>query len=270
MDTLRWIGGMLIIGASSALSGCASGDRLGGTDRGVLFRSIAAEGIAENRYAIYVPRDLDPAAPAPAILFLHGRGECGTEGTRHLNVGLLPAVLADPGRWPFIIILPQKPDEDSTWAEHTELAMACLAATTREFRVDPSRIYLTGLSQGGAGTWAIAAEHPRMFAAIAPVCGFVHDSGGAERRFGSAAARARIAAALAGVKIPVWAFHGEKDDVIPPVHTRDMVAALREAGLGEDRLRATYFPQANHNAWDPAYRGQGAELAIWLLSHRRE
>jgi predicted peptidase len=274
MESLRWIGGVLLLTLEASLSGCAA--RPGGGEaplsaaevRGVVFRSVDA-GRRSNRYAVYIPRDLDLSVPAPVIVFLHGRGECGTEGSRHLTVGLPTAVLANPEHWPFIVIFPQKPAGGDTWEQHVELVLACLSGTSREWRLDQQRIYLSGLSQGGAGTWAIGARHPELFAAIAPVCGFVHDPRGevsGKVTVGDEKQHRDVAGRLAAAKMPIWAFHGERDDVVLPGETRRLIAAIEEAG---GTARATYLPEANHNAWDEAYRTQGRALSDWLLAHRR-
>ena len=181
-----------------------------------------------------------------------GRGECGTEGVRQTAVGLGPAVLIQPDKWPFVILMPQKPDPARQWAEYEPMVLDLLRATATEFNTDPQRTYLTGLSQGGAGTWAIGSNHPQLFAALAPVCGY-----------GDAPA---LAPGLVGK--PIWTFHGEKDDVVPPERTRVIVSAV-QAAAGPDRaglLKATYLPDANHNSWDAAYRQ--FDLGAWLLSHR--
>ncbi len=272
MDAVKWIGGVLLIGIEAMCTGAAPAPGMGSgvstppvaAERGVLFRTILAEG-RERKYAVYVPRDLDLSEPAPAILFLNGRGECGTDGTRQLAVGLLPAVFLAPDKWPFVIVFPQKPVADDTWEQHEGLALACLSAASKEFRLDPERIYLTGLSQGGAGTWAIGSRHPELFAAIAPLCGFVTGTSG---RFGSDEDRARIAASLAGVHMPIRAFHGEKDGAVPVEQTRALMAAVKGAGwTSAQDVRATYYPDADHNCWDRAYRDEG--LGAWFLSHRR-
>jgi len=242
----------------------------------------ARDGGVRGRYALCRPNAGRAAVgnASPCIVFLHGRGESGTDGFKPCMVGLIPAAMMNASSAPrsawgeFVIIAPQKPDGSSTWEQNVALVMECLMHAGAMLAasgtpIDPSRTYLTGMSQGGAGTWAIAARHPERFAAIAPVCGFVHDPAGAVSgrvHIGSDAERSRIAAAIAKARTPVWAFHGEKDDVVLPQQTRLLVAATEQAG-GE--ARATYFPEANHNSWDPAYRDRGAELGAWLLTHRK-
>lgn len=213
----------------------------------LVFRTIDAQG-AQRRYAEYVPRTYDAAVPSPLVIFLNGSGECGADGIRQCAVGLLPAILASPHRWPCIVLFPQKPESASKWSDYDAMVMAMLAEARSRYNIDPARITLTGLSQGGAGTWALGAAHPGTFAALAPICGF-----------GEPAA---LAPALKAT--PVWAFHGEKDNVVLPEKTRAIIAAIEAAG---GHPRATYFPEANHNSWDAAY--QDPRLAEWLLAQRK-
>lgn len=211
-----------------------------------------------EKFAVYTPRGEPPPAGWPCIVFLNGSGECGTDGQRQLTQGLFPAALNKPQDWPFVIVFPQKPTSKTLWAQHDQMVLACLQTAFNRRPVDRRRVYLTGLSQGGRGTWEIAARHPGLFAAIAPVCGF----GPVEQ----------TAPALAGT--PVWAFHGEKDDVVRPEQTRAMVAAIAAArnqppshptaddGLSTT-LRQTIYPDLNHGCWDRAYREAG--IGRWLL-----
>jgi predicted peptidase len=219
------------------------------TTTGVLFRTLT---IADQqyKYAVYVPRGYDASRPWPCVVFLNGKGECGRDGQRQLGVGLLPAIMLDEAGWPCIVVFPQKPESETAWEDHEAVVLGALEATRREFTVDPSRIALTGLSQGGHGTWVIGSRHPELFSRLAPVCGY-----------GDASAIAPGASML-----PVWAFHGEKDDVVKPEQTRGIVAAIKAHAPGAD-VKATYFAQANHNSWDDAYRTQ--KLGEWLVLPRR-
>lgn len=202
----------------------------------------------EYRYVLYVPPDYDPARPWPAILFLHGAGECGHDGLKSVAVGLGPALMLGSQHWPFLVLIPQKPAVAETWAQHDGLLMAMLDLVKKGYNVDAGRLYLTGLSQGGYGTWAIGAMHPDLFAAIAPVCG-----GG----------KPDTASALKNM--PIWAFHGEDDKTVPPGRSEEMVKAVKEAG-GDATL--TIYPGVGHNSWDKAYRDE--KLYDWFLKHRRE
>lgn len=195
----------------------------------------------------------------PLVVFLHGRGECGTEGSRQTAVGLIAAAQLNPARWPAIIIAPQKQGAEVQWVQDDDYVTACIDAVLAEHTIDTSRIYLTGLSQGGAGTWAIAAKHPERFAAIAPVCGY-----------GDPAA---VADKLTG--LPIWAFHGLKDTVVPAVQSQSMVEAImqRRASVVSPAPapKLTLFPEADHNAWDPAYRATGDDdLWQWLSTFERK
>ena len=219
---------------------------------GMLLDTITYNGKTHN-FAVYVPRQYATAMPAsgwPVILSLNGRGECGLDGQRQSVVGLGSACMLQPDKYPFIIVFPQKPDADSQWIQHDQLALGCLDQVVKKYRTDPNRVYLTGLSQGGAGTWAIAAKHPARFAAIAPVCGYGDAS--------------QLAPPIAAAKLPVWAFHGLKDDVVPATQSEVMVSAINAAG-GNATLKL--YPDANHNSWDSAYRNEN--LGAWFLQHRR-
>jgi len=212
-----------------------------------------------SRYAVWLPDGYDPAKAWPVIVFLHGSGECGTDGLRQTEVGLGPALRRDPERWPFIVLLPQKPDQQSMWEDLTGMVFVELNEVRSEFHIDEDRIYLTGLSRGGRGTWAIAAEHPEAWAAIAPICAHGDPALGAE-------------VAL----LPIWAFHGADDDVNAPEQSLLLVEAARverahrrEAGLpvSGPEPRLTIYPQTNHNSWDRAYAEP--DLPAWFLSFSR-
>jgi predicted peptidase len=221
---------------------------------GLLFRQVKVRGQV-HRFALWVPAGYTADRAWPCVLFLHGSGECGTDGEKPTRVGLPPAAMAHPDRWPCVIVIPQKPAEDEEWEEREDLVFATLKLACREYRIDPDRIALSGLSQGGHGTWMIGARHPGTFSCLAPVCGY-----------GRARTIERRAMAL-----PVWAFHGLKDDLVDPADTRAIVAGLRAQraahGLDPEGARATLYPDLNHGSWDAAY-GE-AELPVWMLAQRR-
>ncbi len=226
---------------------------------GFLFRSFADAG-RELPYVLYVPRGYDPARAWPLILFLHGSGESGTDGSSQLTQGLPRELAANPDRWPFVVIMPQKAAEDSEWEQYEPELLAILARTRRELSVDPARLILTGLSQGGHGTWVLGARHPEVWAALVPVCGY------AAARFGPPGAfrgsGGELAAGIGGT--PVWAFHGEADDVVPVAETRGLVAALQQAGA---HPKVTLYPGVGHGCWERAYADP--ELPRWMLAQRR-
>ena len=238
-------------------------------EKGFLLRSVVLEGVSYP-YALYVPRDYDPARAWPAILFMHGAGERGTDGLLQTEVGLANAIRRHPERWPAIAIFPQAP-ETRQWAGDVErAALAALEQTESELRVDPDRVYLTGLSLGGAGTWSLATQHPGRFAAVVPICGWIVPMEGRpeyardirESGYDPADPYRSVARKLDAV--PIWIWHGSDDKSVPVVESRRMSAALDAAG---GNARFTELPGVGHNAWDPAY--QGEELPRWLFAQRR-
>lgn len=197
------------------------------------------------KYLIYLPKgyDQDTEKKWPLILFLHGAGERGDDLEKVKIHG--PPKIVEKGRdLPFIVISPQCP-ADSWWEPFPLNAL--LDEVQERYRVDPDRVYLTGLSMGGFGTWELAARYPERFAAIAPICG------GGNRL-------------LAGrlKNIPVWAFHGDKDPVVPVGRTDEMVEALQRAG---GQVKYTRYPGVQHDSWTAAYANP--ELYEWFLSHER-
>ena len=243
--------------------------------RGVLFDTLDADGtdgvVRTYPYAVIVPRTLPrtpgQTTPGPhrALIFLHGRGECGSDGSRMLTGGLPPAMLSEPDRWPFVVSVPQKPDFDSAWEEHADAVMAMLDRMIARGLVDPDRVALTGLSQGGHGAVTLAAAHPDRFRAVAPVCPFLAPERTATGYGPTDPDDERAAAwARAIASIPLWAFHGQRDEIVPADESRLLVQLIQAAG---GRPRLTLFPDAGHNAWDPAYRDTGDALAAWLIQH---
>jgi predicted peptidase len=223
------------------------------SDRGrFVTRDLTVAG-ETHRYAAWLPPGHAARAEWPAVLFLHGSGECGTDGLQPTRVGFGPELLAHPERWPFVVIFPQKPLEAEEWWEREPLALAVLDDAIAAFHVDSARVALAGMSQGGHGTWLIGARHPARFRCLVPICAY---------------GRARAVQTRA-VNLPVWAFHGLKDDVVDPADTRHCVAALlaerRARGLDTTEVRLTLFPDANHDAWDPAFATPG--LPDWLIAH---
>ena len=213
--------------------------------RGFIEKTVEANG-TEHRYVVYVPRSYDPKTPIPAIVFLHGSGECGTDGLLPLRCGPAGWIMLNRDEWPFIMIFPQKPEMETLWEEWDAMVTAEIEQTVKEYRIDESRLYLTGLSQGGHGTWAIAALHPDRFAAIAPICGWVDDE-----------------TAKQVAHLPIRAFHGVDDDVVPVESTEKAVKLLEPSG----KCTLTIYPGVGHNSWDKAYHEE--KLGDWFLRHRK-
>ncbi|MFZ5718483.1 MAG: prolyl oligopeptidase family serine peptidase [Pseudomonadota bacterium] len=229
-------------------------------ETGFLDRTVRVEG-RDYAYQVYVPRK-PIAGRKPIILALHGAGERGSDGLLQTEVGLAGAIRRNPDRWPAIVVFPQAPAGQLWAGAPAQVAMAALAAAEREFSTDPDRVYLAGLSMGGNGTWRLAYENPRRFAAIVPVCGFA----GAFRGLPPIAAGPDPYAALAQriAHLPTWIVHGDADSVVPVDESRKMAAALQAAGA-----KVTYKELAgvNHNSWDPGFRDEA--LPVWLFQQRR-
>jgi predicted peptidase len=248
------VGAVLLLGASGLHAAGAQDAAADSALRPFVLRTVRVHD-RSAKYAVYVPPGYDRSQEWPCVVFLHGSGECGTDGIKPTLVGLGAVVRTHPERWPCIIVMPQKPIEDAEWEEHEELVLACLHAVRAAYRIDPERIALTGMSQGGHGTWMLGARHPDLFSCLAPVCGY---------------GRAHTVARRVADR-PVWAFHGLRDDVVDPHDTQEIVAAIqaqrRARGLvpdGPAGARATLYPDLNHGCWDAAY-GE-AELPPWLLA----
>ncbi|MBX9401858.1 prolyl oligopeptidase family serine peptidase [Lysobacter sp. BMK333-48F3] len=222
------------------------------------------------RYQVFVPAPHRYQGRPAVVLFLNGSGERGDDGARQTQAGLGPYLRRHAAEFPAIVVFPQAPD-DTEWTQDAgPIAMATLDAALGEFRGDPDRVYLTGMSMGGYGTWELALQHPQRFAALVPVCGGItvdwtdarpgmraHSVADAADPFAAAAQRLR--------EVPVWIFHGGKDDVVPPAQSRRMDAALKAAGARDARY--TEFAAANHNSWDAAYAY--APMWRWLFAQRR-
>ncbi len=221
----------------------------------MIFEEIELDG-ARYPYVVYVPRDYTPQRLWPLVVFLHGSGESGTDGQKHAIQGLGGNILWNADRWPCIVLMPQKPDRTVLWPAHEGLVLALLERVRSHYAIDPDRIALTGLSQGGHGTIWFGARHPGIWSAIAPVCGFV-DSNRAKDDADA------LAAGLAG--LPVWAFHGDADDVVPIAQTAKLIDAMKRAGASPPP-KFTIYPGVNHGSWDRAYAE--AELPAFLLRRR--
>ncbi len=204
------------------------------------------------RYLLYRPRGFRAGGSGrwPLVVFLHGAGERGGDLEAVKRHGI-PRVVEDRGGLPFVAVSPQCP-AGSYWRLHLPALEGLVAEVVAEYAVDTDRIVLTGISMGGFGTWGLAARCPDRFAALVPVCG----GGFASQGFPGRVRDLR--------HVPVWAFHGAKDRVVPPEESRRMVDALRACG-GEARL--TIYPDLGHDCWTRAY-GE-PELYEWMMARRR-
>ena len=233
---------------------------------GFLHRAVEVDGVS-YKYQVYAPSHWNPDKKWPVILFLHGAGKRGADGTRQTEEGL-PEVVQQTPDFPAVVVMPQC-RRSTWWGEPAMEAQTfkVLEQSMRELNGDPDRLYLTGLSMGGFGAWAFGYKFPEKFAALVPVCGGVMD-----RRFPAPdwhpAARApedpyRETAAKIS-HIPVWAFHGDADRSVSVSESRKLHEALQSVG---GNVKYTEYPGVGHNAWDRAYNEK--ELIPWLLSQRK-
>jgi len=235
-------------------------------ETGFLNRTVTVGGHVYP-YVVYVPRDFDSQREWPVILFLHGSGERGTDGVRATQIGVAAAIRAHPEWIRAIAVFPQAPPESRWLDEPADAAIAALDAAIKEFRGDRTRVYLTGLSMGGYGTYHLALAHPTRFAAAVVVCGGLlpHETTTAVQQSpltaGAADPYAFTAHALR--KLPIWIFHGDADPVIPVAESRRMAEELRREGAD---VHYTEFPGVGHNSWDRAYGDE--ELWRWLFTRR--
>lgn len=236
------------------------------TQTGFLDRTISVKGTT-YKYQVFVPEDWSSKQKWPIILFLHGAGERGSDGLLQTDVGLPHAVRLDRSRFHAIIVMPQCLKDD-WWptAKMEEMALASLAAATKEFKGDPKRTYLTGLSMGGYGSWDIAAKYPGKFAAVVPICGGIVLPEHLRQMRPDLASYPDDPKSYAEVakkigKTPVWIFHGAADDTVPPDGSRKLYEALKAAG-GD--VRYTEYPGVGHNSWDKAYAEP--ELMTWMFA----
>lgn len=227
--------------ACTALMSRAPGPAASGSD------SLAVDPQRTWHYLVQLPKGYaQDGREWPLVVFLHGSGERGAD-LRKVAVHGPPKLVAQGREFPFILVSPQCPD--GSWWRAPEVDRF-VAAVTRRYRVDPRRVYLVGLSMGGHATWDAATFNPERYAAIVPVCG-----------------AGEYAPAVVGERLkdlPVWAFHGARDEVVPPASSRERVEAINAAG---GRARLTLYPEAGHDSWTETF--DDPELYTWLLGHER-
>jgi predicted peptidase len=226
-------------------------------ETGFLNRVIKVDN-TDYRYQVFLPAGYTKDKPWPVILFLHGAGERGDDGIVQTDTGLGHAIRLHRERFPAVVIMPQC-RKNVWWTDPAmeKQVMAILAKSMKEFRGDPKRLYLTGLSMGGYGTFALAAKYPDKFAAAVPICGGV-----VMPRTQPVGDPYSIVAGKIG-KTPMWIFHGAADPTVPVTESQKMNAAIKAAG---GNVRYTEYPGVLHNSWDKAY-GE-ADLAKWLFEQR--
>ncbi len=203
-------------------------------------------------YLLFLPKGYEDKGEKkwPLILFLHGAGERGNDIWK-VAVHGPPKQATNLVEFPFIVVSPQCPD-NQVWK--SEELLRLLDDVRGRYAVDPTRVYLTGLSMGGYGTWSLGLTHPEQFAAIAPICG-----GGEIINVLLAGPRTKALQTMG-----IWAFHGAKDSVVPLQESERMVNALGKIGV---KAKLTVYPEADHDSWSETYKNP--EFYQWLLQHQR-
>lgn len=230
----------LILAATASICDVALSDQQAGVQKAA---KLDTQVKVQMGYLLYLPKDYDKQESWPLILFLHGAGERGNDLELVKKHGP-PKLIAAGKDFPFIVVSPQCPKE--RWWEPIEL-VALLDELSGKYKVDSDRIYVTGLSMGGFGSWRLAFYAPDKFAAIAPICG------GGEKYWAKRFAH-----------LPVWAFHGAKDTGVPPERSQIMVDELKKKG-GKPKL--TIYPEAGHDSWTVTY--DNPKFYEWLLEQKR-
>lgn len=233
---------------------------------GFVIKSTTIDG-ATRRHSVYVPADYTPEKPWPLVMFLHGAGERGEDGIFPTEVGIANAIRRFPDRFPCIVLFPQCP-KDKFWDSILPELEAILAQAQQDYHIDPKRLYLTGISMGGYGCWSWGADHAGRWAAIMPLCG-----GGVPSdmnritaqpidvtKFGDL--RPRVEAL---VQVPVWAFHGKKDDTVPPFRSKQMVRMLERAGGAP---KYTEYENLGHDVWTTVYADEA--VIKWMLEQGKK
>ena len=227
-------------------------------------RTFVAAAGQKLHYRLLTPQGYDPKKSYPLVLFLHGAGERGSDNKIQLVHGM-NEFAADEimEKYPAFVIAPQCPEGkqwvDVPWSADSHMmpkdpadplrqSLELVVTLQKEFSIDKSRIYITGLSMGGYGVWDAIQRHPGLFAAAVPVCGG-----------GDAAQAEKIK------DVPVWAFHGAEDGAVKPKRSRDMIAALKKAG---GTPKYTEYEKVGHNSWEKAYGD--AKMYEWLFEQKKK
>lgn len=214
-------------------------------------------------YRLLRPKNYDAGRSYPLVIFYHGAGERGDDNVKQLVHGINDFASDDVmAKYPCFVVAPQCPDGDQwvdvPWSadshkmpekptEPMRLSLELITSLESEFSIDASRLYVTGLSMGGFGTWDAIQRYPNRFAAAVPICG------GGDTEF-----------AKQLLPVPIWAFHGEADTAVKPLRSRDMIAAIKAAG-GSPKY--TEYPGVGHNSWAATYANR--EMYAWLFSQKK-
>jgi predicted peptidase len=226
-----------------ALPTLARGDDVGKQSENVFEGEVTVK--VKLKYLLYLPENYKKNSENqwPLVLFLHGAGETGDD-LEKVKIHGPPKLINKGKKFPAIMVSPQAPRRG--WEPIALNALVDEVAS--KYRVDKDRIYCTGLSMGGYGTWALSCAYPKKFAAIAPICGG-----------GNPVEAKKIA------HLPIWVFHGAKDTVVRPAQSEAMIKALKSAGAKD--VQYTLYPEAAHDSWTATY--DNAEFWEWLFKQSR-
>lgn len=213
------------------------------------FRLVHERPIGTLSYALFLPQGELPPGGWPLVMFLHDSDTGGNDARLQTTQGLGPVLLENPEAWPCTVYMPQAPQGQSWEGDNLERAYALLNRLTQAYRANPRRVYLTGIGIGGHGVWNLAMRQPRSFAAIAPICG------GADP----------VQASKILHQMPIWAFHGRLDEVVPVNFSRALADGFRYSQ--GPLFRYTEYPEGGHDCWEQAYREP--EFARWLFAQQR-
>lgn len=208
-------------------------------------------------YRLFIPASYDKTKKYPVVIWLHGAGGAGDDNLLQISGDQIPGTrlwtkAENQARHPAFVLVPQS---TGGWAstsgtqlsDEERLVVEILNGLKSEFSIDSKRIYVAGQSNGGFGTWDMISKRPELFAAAIPLCG-----GG----------NPILASNL--IFMPIWAFHGDKDDVIPVEESRQMIAAIKKLG---GIPRYTEYKGADHDVWTPAFKEPA--LVDWLFAQHK-
>jgi len=208
-------------------------------------------------YRLFIPPGYDNSKPYPLVLWLHGAGGAGTNNRAQISQDQIPGTHTwtkpqNQAKFPTFVLVPQSPtnwisDGVESLSPEMLLVLEILEAVRTEFNIDRNRIYVAGQSDGGVGTWNVITQRPDLFAAAIPLCGG-----------GDPSQAYRLA------KMPIWAFHGARDPIIPVAESRKMIAAIQKAG---GHPRYTEYRNLAHDIWVPAFAEP--DLVGWLFAQHQ-
>ena len=247
----------MIVAIIACFSGCGNTAELSAD---FYARSVEVNG-KKLRYRVFVPKDRDPQAKLPVMLYLHGSGTRGDDNQAQADAFSL-STESVRDKIDFIVVLPQC-RSDFAWIsdDMSNYALAALNESVKEFNGDVERLYLAGFSLGAHGVWKIASSHPGKFAALMPVAGRVIPYGDASP---SDSPYAKVAVEISPT--PVWVFHGAKDDIVPVDFARKIVKALEEAGNAN--VKYTEYADEGHLIFAKSFAEPG--FMEWLSQRRLE